>query len=132
MRPAAGLAPEAMPRRLTLRQREQRFPPIFIRLVVTRGQGKERHAPDDRALANACGLTLAEFKFVAYSTSWRDIPDRLKYAFLMGCDVDLERRRCIRRLEWMRQRGTFTHLRKSPLWEPQFSEMVDLYAESSQ
>lgn len=119
-----------MPRRLTLRQREERFPPIFIRLAITRGRGRERHAPTDGQLANACGLSLAEFKFVSYSTSWRDIPDRLKYAYLMGCDVDLEKRRCIRRLEWMRQRGTFEHLKKSPLWEVQFEEMINLYAES--
>lgn len=121
-----------MPRRkLTLRQREERFPPIFIRLAVTRRNNGARYAPTDLQLANACGLSLAEFKFVSYSTSWRDIPDRMKYAYLTGCDIDLEKRRCIRRLEWMRQRGTFTHLRRSPLFDVQFAEQLQLYSEES-
>lgn len=119
-----------MARALTLQRWKERFPPIFIRLCVVRGRGSERHAPTDLQLANACGLTLAEFKFVSYSTAWADVTDRIALAYLRGCDVDLERRRDRRRLEWLRQRGQFEHLKQSPLWQFQFEEQVRLYMEN--
>ena len=119
-----------IPRRLNLRQRLDRYPPILIRLLTTRRTGGKVWVPTDRQLADACGLTMAEFKHVSYSTSWRGITDGVKDAYLKGCDVDLEKRRCFRRLEWMRKNGTFRHLKSSPQWE-QYKEMLDLFSEAS-
>lgn len=117
---------------LRYQQRLERFPPILIRLLTTRGHGADKWVPTDRQLADACGLTMAEFKWVSYSTVWDEITDRIKSAYLMGCDVDLEKRRCVRRLEWMRRHGKFTHLKKSPLFETQFREMIDIWVEAGE
>ena len=120
-----------MPKPLKFRARLYRYPPILIRLLVTRGRWPHTSMPDDRELAAACELTMAEFKWVSYSTSWDGLPDRVKYAYLGGCKIDLENRRCFRRLEYMRRSGQFRHLRRDPNW-PQWSEMLDLWAESTQ
>lgn len=120
-----------MPKPLRFKQRLDRYPPILIRLLTTRGRGAEKYVPTDRQIAGCSGLTMAQVKRVSFSTSWDDIPIAHAYAFLMGCDVDLEKRRCFRRLEWMRRHGHFSHLKRSPLWSSQFAEMLDLWVESS-
>ena len=117
-----------MPKPLRYHQRLDRFPPILIRLLVG---CSDPEVDSDRVLAADCGLTMAEFKFVSYSTSWDDITDRLRESYLKGCAIDLEKRRCWRRLEWMRRHGHFRHLKRSPLWESQFAEQLEIYAESS-
>lgn len=119
-----------MLRALRFKQRLDRYPPILIRLLTTRGRGAEKWVPTDRQIAEASGLSMAQVKFVSYSTSWDSIPIATAYSFLMGCDIDLEKRRCFRRLEWMRRNGRFTHLKKSPLWKTQFEELLELWVES--
>lgn len=117
-----------MPKPLRYQQRLDRYPPILIRLLVVRGRGASKFVPDDATLATDCGLTMAQFKFVSYSTSWDDITDFLRTCYLRGCGIDLEKRRCFRRLEWMRRHGNFSHLKRSPVWATQFSEQLDIYA----
>ncbi len=127
-----------MPKRLTFQQRLDRFPPILIRLLVTRGgkhdrtlpTAQPRWVPTDRELADSCGLTMAEFKFVSYSTRWDGPVMAYLARYLRGCDVDLESRRCFLRLQWMRDHGTFTHLRASPLYDFQFAEMLEIWEQS--
>lgn len=119
-----------MPKPLRFQQRLDRYPPILIRLLTTRGKQADKWVPTDRQIADASGLSMAAVKRVSYSTSWDDIPMALARAFLMGCDIDLEKRRCFRRLEWMRRNGSFSHLKRSPLYETQFMEMLDLWVES--
>ena len=118
-----------IPKRLTFRQRLNRFPPILIRLLVTRGRGRSRSVPSDAELADACGLTMAEFKFVSYSTAWEGPVMAYLDRYLRGCAVDLENRRCFLRLQWMRDHGRFEHLGKSPAW-PQFEEMLRIFEDS--
>lgn len=115
-----------MPRRLKLSEREALFPPILVRLLVVRGRGMAATTPSDRELAEACGLSMAEFKFVSYSVSWADVTGRVRAAYLGGLGIDLENRRTMERLGWMRRRGTFAHLRRSPAW-PQFEEMLEIW-----
>ena len=119
-----------MPKPLRFQQRLDRYPPILIRLLTTRGRGAEKWVPTDRQIAEESGLSMAQVKFVSYSTSWKDVPIATAYAFLMGCDIDLEKRRCFRRLEWMRRHGHFSHLKRSPLWKTQFEELLELWVES--
>lgn len=119
-----------MPKPLRFQQRLERFPPILIRLLTVRGPGNRRWVPTDAQLANACGLSMAEFKWASYSTSWKDLPDRVKYAYLRGCDIDLEKRRHFRRLMWMKTHGIFSHLKRSELWSVQFAEQLEIYATS--
>ncbi|MDQ5979487.1 MAG: hypothetical protein QG602_2461, partial [Verrucomicrobiota bacterium] len=99
---------------------------------TVRGRGASQWVPTDRQLAEACGLSIAIFKWVSYSTSWAEIPDRVKYRFLDGCDIDLENRRTFKRLEYMRRSGSFRHLRNSPLFATQFVEMLELWEEAHQ
>jgi hypothetical protein len=118
-----------MPKPLRFKQRLDRYPPILVRLCATRGQHPNQHVLSDRQIVDASGLTVAEVKFVEYSVNWDDIPDRLKYPFLAACDIDLEKRRTFRRLEYMRRFGRFGYLRKSPIFESQLREMLDLWTE---
>jgi hypothetical protein len=119
-----------MPKPLRFQQRLDRYPPILIRLLTTRGRRADKWVPTDRQISDASGLSMAAVKRISYSTSWDDIPIGLARSFLMGCDIDLEKRRCFRRLEWMRRNGNFSHLRKSPLYKSQFMEMLDLWADA--
>jgi hypothetical protein len=122
-----------MPQRLTFRQRLDRYPPILVRLMTTRrtksAAGTAVWVPTDEQLADAAGLPLATFKFVAYSTSWDAISIDAMYRFLMACDIDLEKRRCFRRIEHLRRRGQFRHLRRDPLWATVYEPMVALLPE---
>lgn len=115
-----------LPRR-NFRQRLDRYPPILIRLLCT--WGSDKYVPADVELATACGLTMPDFLFVSYSTNWDRVPTGIMWAFLKGCRVDLEKRRCFLRLDWMRKHGQFTHLHKSPLW-PQFENMIVIWEKS--
>lgn len=122
-----------MPKPLRFKQRLDRYPPILIRLLAT--QGRRRRGPaaagavlTDHDIASASGLPLAEVKRLSYSTSWAGIPVDVAYQFLAGCDIDLEKRRTFRRLEYMRRDGHFRHLRQSPLFETQFTEMIELWS----
>lgn len=119
-----------MPRPLRYDERLDRYPPILVRLLARRGRGRETWYPDDASLAAVCGLSIARFKFIEWSTDWRDITNGDRRAYFMGCDVNLENRATLKRLEYMRVRGNFTWLHKSPLWGPQFREMVEVYVES--
>lgn len=123
-----------MPKPLRFKQRLDRYPPILIRLLTTRRSrsttGSLVWVPTDQQIAEASGLSIAEVKRVGYSTSWDDIPIDSMYRFLMGCDIDLEKRRCFRRLEWMRRHGHFSHLKRSPLWAVQFEEMLNIWVEA--
>lgn len=116
-----------MPRALRFKQRLDRYPPILIRLCATRGRYPNERALTDQQIADACGLTMAEVKRVSYSTDWDQIPIATAYRFLTGCDIDIERRKTLRRLEWRRRFGGFRYLRKSPLFDSQFVEMLDLW-----
>lgn len=124
-----------MPRALRFKQRLDRYPPILIRLLTVRGRGNETEMPTDRQIADASGLSMAEVKRVSYSTTWDDIPIATAYRFLTGCEIDLEKRRTFRRLEYMRRRGHFRRIRKiikkSPVLGAQVVEMLDLWTESA-
>jgi hypothetical protein len=119
-----------MPKRLNFRQRLDRYPPILIRLLATRGRGKAVHMPTDRQLAESCALTMAEFKFVAYSTAWAGPVMAYLDRYLAGCGVNLESRRCFHRLEWMRRHGHFSAWQKTPALQAQFNELIEIYEES--
>lgn len=90
-----------MPRRLTFRARLERFPPALIRILLV----SPHWDPSDHELAGACGLSLAEFLFCSYSPRWDGPVMAYLWRYCRGCRVDLENRRCFRRLEWMRKRG---------------------------
>jgi hypothetical protein len=119
-----------MPKRLNFKQRQDRFPPILIRLLTVFGRGRDRYVPDDRELAAACRMTVAALKFVSYSVAWDAVTVAQQRAYLRGCGVDLESRRCFLRLDWMRTHGHFTHLRKNPLLVAQFEEMLEIWENS--
>ena len=118
-------------RRLRFAARLERYPPILLRLLTIYGR-RPHYCPDDREFAEACGLPLAEVKRISYSTSWDDITVAHTYAFFYGCGIDLEKRRTWRRLEWMRRYGHFRHLRRSELWETQWRDMVNVWADSAE
>lgn len=90
-----------MPRRLSFKQRLDRYPPALIRIVLV----SPHWDPSDVELAAACGLTVAEFLFVSYSPRWDGPQMAYLWRYCRGCRVDLENRRCFGRLEWMRKRG---------------------------
>lgn len=119
-----------MPKRLNFQQRQDRFPPILIRLLTVYGAGRHRYVPDDRELAEACEMPVAELKFVSYSTAWDGVTVGQMRSYLRGCGVDLESRRCFLRLDWMRTHGHFTHLKKNPLMAAQFEEMLEIWENS--
>ena len=100
--------------------------------MTTRGHGESLWVPNDRQLADACGLTIAEFKFVSYSTSWDGPVMAYMDRFMRGCDIDLESRRCFLRLQWMRDYGRFTRLARNPEMKAQFSEMLAIWEESEE
>ena len=116
--------------KLTFEQKLRRYPPILLRLLTLYGTTGNRWCPTDQEFAEKSGMSLAEVKYLSYSTTFDHVPVQKMYAFLRGCQVDLEKRRHFKRLEWMRRRGLFRHLKKSPLWNTQFREMVNLLAES--
>lgn len=127
-----------MPRRLTFPQRLDRFPPILLRLLVTRGgradevPARQRAwTPTDRDLAESCGLTVAELKFVSYSVEWKGPVMAYLLPFLRGCGFDLDNRRCFRRLEWMKRAGRFTHWQTDPVRKAQFEELLQIWEEST-
>lgn len=113
-----------MPRRLTFRQRLERFPPILLRVVLIRKDWD----PDDAELATECGLTMAQLKFVSYSPRWDGPVMQFLWPYLRGCRVDLEHRRGFRRLEFMRRHGC-RRLSKSPNW-PAIEERLRIWEDS--
>lgn len=80
--------------------------------------------PDDQQLADACGFTIAQFLGISYSLTWDDIQTALMFRYLKGCDVDLEDRDTLHRLEHMRKNGLFVHLQRSPEWETKYRAMI--------
>jgi len=119
-------------RRLTYPQRLERYQPILVRLLARLGHGKLAVCPSDEHLSEVSGLALARVKLIGYSYTWAGIPIEEHFAFMRGCEIDLENRRTFKRLEAMRTAGTFGHLRRSDLWEKQFREMVELYGDNCQ
>jgi hypothetical protein len=109
----------------------RRYPPILCRLFASRGHGPNRMALSDREIADASGLTLADVKFLSYSVDWARVEHGLIDPYLRACRVDFGSRRCVARLEWMRANGQFSHLRRSPLWESQFREMIEIWNETA-
>lgn len=119
-----------MPRPLKFSQRLDRYPPILVRLLAVRGRGATAWAMTDQQIVQASGLTFAEVKRASYSTNWKELPVWIMQAFLLGCGIDLEKRSTMQRLEFMRLTGTFSHLKRSDLWEPYFRELVEIWADS--
>lgn len=120
-----------MPKPLRFHQRLNRYPPILVRLLAQHRRGRQRFVPTDQEIAELGGLPIAEVKRLSYSTSWEQIPVDLAYRFLAGCQIDLERRSTLNRLEYMRAGGgRLTHLQRSPLFDSQFREMLDLWAQA--
>lgn len=113
-----------MPRRLSFRARLERFPPALIRCVLV----SPRWDPSDDELAAACSMTLAELKFVSYSVTWDGAAMAYLWRYCGGCRVDLENRRCFRRLEWMRKHGCRL-LNKSANW-PALDERLRILEET--
>lgn len=121
-----------MPRPLKFQQRLDRYPPILIRLLATgarrsRGAAAAGEILTDQQIATAGGLSIADVKRLSYSTSWTGLLDFYHPFAVLGCGIDLEKRRTFRRLEFMRRHGRFTHVRKSPLFDSQFSEMLEIW-----
>lgn len=121
-----------MPKPLKFSQRLDRYPPILVRLLTTWGRGAKAWMPSDAQIAKAGGLSMADVKRLAYSTSWAGIPIDLIDRYLAGCKVDLQNRREFGRLEYMRLQGTFEHARRSPLWDGYLSELFDLWTLGAQ
>src|SRR5687768_15876270 len=107
-----------MPRILTLDEKLRRYPPVFCRLCCRRGRAPRIWFPTCSQLADASGLSLARVKFISYSRDWDEVALGDRRRFLMACDINLERRQDVRRLEWMRNNGQLRHLKESDLWKP--------------
>jgi hypothetical protein len=89
------------------------FPPIWIRLAASAGSGAHRYWLSDEEIVERSGLALAFVKGLSWSVNWDGIPVQHVFAFLRGCNIDLEDRATFKRLKWMMKHGRLTHLRRA-------------------
>jgi hypothetical protein len=65
---------------------------------------------------------------IGQSLSWDTIEVAQMRAFLAGCGLDFCDRPAMKRVEvYLKTRGTFRYLRRSPLWEIQFRHLVQRF-----
>lgn len=118
--------------KLLLTDKAKRFPPIACRLLA-RHQLHHNHviAMSDTDIQARSALPMGQVKLISWSLSWDEVPFGQMFRFLEGCAIDFEDRDSVKRNTMMMNAGTFLYLRKSPLWEPQFCELVKYWRKSS-
>ena len=121
-----------MHKRLTFEERLRRYPPCLCRLLAKKPWGPPLSSAD---IANGSGgpLTAAAVDDLARRTSWGDVPLGQMNAFLAGCGIDLEDRRCFDRIERL-LRGTvrkgrrcppsLLYLRRHPEWKSYYLPLL--------
>lgn len=121
-----------MHKRLTFEERLRRYPPCLCRLLAKKRWGP----PLSSAEIAACSwglLSPAAVDDLAQHISWDNIPLGQVHAFLAGCGIDLEDRRCMDRLDRLlrgtvkngrRQPPSLLYLRRHPQWKSYYLPLL--------
>lgn len=107
-----------------------RFPPVLCRLLAVRYPQGRRGMPialTDEEIMQRGSIAIADFMWLSYSTSWAEIPEAKKNAFLKGCGIRLDNWRSYSRLVRQTNRGAWRHVKSSPLYETVFSKLLSIY-----